>query len=324
MPGKEAQFQPVARKAAPARRRVSRVGLGCLLLVLLISACQPAPTALPPFEPGYASTLAAETLQAGAPTRTLLAIITSAHLTSQAAKYSPTPSPTRPSATPEPTSTLPFSLFTLTPPTATASLTPAPILLIATADTNCRLRPQPEAERLGILQAGEEALALGQNSDASWFYIENPDQAGEYCWVWGGALVLSGESAALPVVPTATRAPLVNFEITYSNIHACAYDKFLIFRVENTGTETLYVARIAITDKKGSVLHSDILWAPYMYEANHCPPGRYALESGQRGFIYIKQISAIKANTRLRAVVKICTEEGALKKCVEKELLFQF
>ena len=295
-----------------------------LLLSVLLSACVTAPAALPSDFPGAAASYAAETLQVMGLTKTLQAQSTAEWLTRQAPTLTPSPSATRPTATPMPSNTPPFSLLSLTPPTLTPSATMVRPTLVASVDTNCRVRPAPDEQRLGILLAGMQATVYGRNADGSWWYIENPDKGGEYCWVWDGAVTLSGETASLPQITPAPRPPTVDFEVTFSNAHMCEYDKFLIFRVENTGTETLYVATITIKDKKGDVLHTDTLWAPYMNESTWCPPGRYALESEKRGFVYIKKLHTIKSGVRLWALIEICTQDGPDKKCVGKELQFQF
>ena len=67
-----------------------------------------------------------------------------------------------------------------------------------------------------------------------------------------------------------------------------------------------------------------ILMTPYMIEADECPPGRYTLEAGKRGFIYIKKVDSIKRGVRLWAYVKICTEKKPGQTCVEKTVQFQF
>lgn len=298
--------------------------LSLVLLSCLLAGCSMSPTALPPAAPGAAATFAGQTLQALAPAKTQAVQMTASQLTRQAPTLIPSPTPTRPTATPIPTNTLPFSLLSLTPPTLTLTATTPPTTLTATVDTNCRLRPASNEERLGILYAGQQAVVLGSNADQSWWYIQNPENAGEFCWVWDGAVTLDGEIAFLPLITPATPTPFTDFEITFSNMHLCDYTRFLIFRVENTGTETLYVANIAVKNKSGQTLHSDILWAPYMNEANWCPPGRYTLESGKRGFIYIKKVDSIKRGERLWAEVKICTEDKPGKTCVVKTVQFQF
>jgi len=309
----------------PAQRNtLLRLTLLSVLFTGLLAGCILTPTALPPAAPGAAATFAAETLSALAPAKTQSAQQTVDRLTRQAPTLTPSISPTRPTATPIPTNTLPFSLLSLTPPTLTPTATTIPLIITAVADTNCRLRPAPDEQRLGIFYAGQQATVYGTNADQSWWYIKNPENSAEYCWVWSGSITVSGEIADLPLITPATPLPFTDFEITFSNMHLCIDTRFLVFRVENTGTETLYVATIAVKNKGGETLHSDILWAPYMNEASWCPPGRYTLESGKRGFIYIKKVDKIKRGVRLWAEVKICTEKKPGQTCVEKTVQFQF
>ena len=103
-------------------------------------------------------------------------------------------------------------------PTATATVIPqtpmtAPAWLQANVDTNCRRGPSVEYPNLDTLYRNWSARIYGRNPESTWWYINSPNIAIDYyCWVWGGAVTLTGDTSQVPVVqppppPTATDLP---------------------------------------------------------------------------------------------------------------------
>ena len=100
------------------------------------------------------------------------------------------------SQTPSPTVT-PTSTET---PTATMSPTPAVIasptsiypMISVSVPTNCRSGPGKAYPMEGALLVGEVAQVLGRDPTGNYWYIPNPDEPGDYCWVWGEYATISG------------------------------------------------------------------------------------------------------------------------------------
>jgi CSLREA domain-containing protein len=100
---------------------------------------------------------------------------------------------------------------TVTPtvePTESPACTPT---LTALSNLTCRSGPHQAYEELGFLLKGETAVPEGQNEDASWFWILNPDWQG-HCWVWSGGVEAACMPDRLPVIaydplPTPTVTP---------------------------------------------------------------------------------------------------------------------
>jgi CSLREA domain-containing protein len=104
------------------------------------------------------------------------------------------PTPEEPEAA-EPTPTVTPTVEPTEPPACTQTLT-------ALMNLTCRSGPLKEYEELGFLLEGETAVPEGQNEDASWFWILNPDWQG-HCWVWSGGV----EAACMP-----DRLPLIAYD----------------------------------------------------------------------------------------------------------------
>ena len=100
-----------------------------------------------------------------------------------------------------PTSTLlagtPAPTESGTTPTATAGVpivtNPGPVAVDVLA------APSLESQRLGALDVGQSALALGYSADGFWIMIEIPGQQGQTAWVYAALVQVSGPGG-LPVI----------------------------------------------------------------------------------------------------------------------------
>ncbi len=86
--------------------------------------------------------------------------------------------------------------------TATQTLTPTPAvpLVSVTVNTNCRAGPGVVYDYLGALLVGESAEIVGRDPSGNYWFIQNPDRAGEFCWLWGEYAQPVGNFASLPIL----------------------------------------------------------------------------------------------------------------------------
>lgn len=144
-----------------------------------------------------------------------------------------------PLASQEPTFTPTFT-FTSEPPTITftptETFTPSPTytpfslitLITVSVPTNCRNGPGKVYGRQGALLVGETAEVFGRDPSNQYWYIRNPDNTNEFCWLWGEYATLTGPFAFLPIftppsTPTATftPTPAPAFEIKGFSLDSC-------------------------------------------------------------------------------------------------------
>ena len=91
-------------------------------------------------------------------------------------------------------------------PTTTSSM---PYVSVS-VDTNCRTGPGQVYDYVGALLVGEEAEIVGRESTGRFWYIRNPDNITQYCWVWDEYATVRGDTSMLAVLtppPTPTPAP---------------------------------------------------------------------------------------------------------------------
>jgi hypothetical protein len=87
---------------------------------------------------------------------------------------------------------------------------PEPVRIEVSIDTNCRSGPGPAFPMIGALMVGESSIVRARVLEMDYWIIENPDNPGRECWLWGRHAVLEGETNHLPVATppwTATPEP---------------------------------------------------------------------------------------------------------------------
>lgn len=145
------------------------------------------------------------------------------------------PAPPQDTAPPEPlppTSTPTFTLEPTTPPT----FTPMPHILIS-GNTNCRTGPGSVYDWLHTYLAGDQALLLGKNADASFWFISDQNGINPDCWLWGKYATPAGDTAFVPVfTPPPTPTPYPDFTVSYEGSDCGAGSCWLWFKIDNTGS----------------------------------------------------------------------------------------
>lgn len=85
-------------------------------------------------------------------------------------------------------------------PMPTASPWPAPVRIQVSIDTNCRSGPGSGFPLIGALMVGETTIVRARVPEIDYWIVENPDNPGRECWLWGKHATLDGATDHLPVV----------------------------------------------------------------------------------------------------------------------------
>ena len=86
------------------------------------------------------------------------------------------------------------------PPDVTPTLAPLVVINPGPTTVNLRAGPDLNADPLGILEIGANAIVLGRTADALWYQVEFPNQPGQTAWVYASLVQLSDPTAELQVV----------------------------------------------------------------------------------------------------------------------------
>lgn len=98
--------------------------------------------------------------------------------------------------------------FTPTPiDTATATTVPTPSTPQVTAGSlgvYCRLGPDTTWAQTGAVGRNQTAQIQGRNNDSSWWYVSDPNNPGNFCWVSAAVVTTAGNLSGVPIIPPPT------------------------------------------------------------------------------------------------------------------------
>src|SRR6202142_1521660 len=220
-------------------RAIYRTSLLVFVLLLVVAAC--ALPGLPLVDTNAQSTSVAQTL-AAIIQATQAAAFTPLTPTSEVATSTETFTPVYPSQTGTGT------------PTAPSILTPTPFLpqISVSIPTNCRTGPGSAYPQVGALLVGKTVQVYARDPSGMFWYIQNPDRPGEFCWVWGQYATITGLTYILPMytpppTPTATPTPPPSFDASYSGLVVCT-GWWPEIRLKKTGEVTFRSVGISLKD----------------------------------------------------------------------------
>ena len=114
-----------------------------------------------------------------------------------------------PYGAPTPSANLPRSTFTpALPPTSTFTPAPtlsptpsAPQLTPNSPMVNCRTGPNVAYPSLDTINSGQTAVIAGRDDNSTWWYVHDPSDPNQFCWVSASVATTSGDLNNLPVIP---------------------------------------------------------------------------------------------------------------------------
>jgi hypothetical protein len=206
--------------------------------------------------------------------------------------------------------------------TPTETATAIPPLVSVSVNTNCRSGPDQTFKLLGVLKAGEQSQVVAKSEVPNYWYIVNPDNQDESCWLWGEYATVEGDTSGLPVLtPEPTPTPYVGFNIWFHGFEPCGGSQTAIFAIKNAGAVRIwsgYVAAYAMDP-------IDNLYGPA--KERHpfadrplpaCPPGHgNELYPGEVRYIHIP-LSNVPSDKNAYAEVTLCTADHGGGDCVTK------
>jgi hypothetical protein len=226
------------------------------------------------------------------------------------------------SEAPPPLTTTPTVTPTITQtPTNTLTPTPSVPMVSVTLNTNCRFGPGLVYEYLGALLEGETAEIHGINPGGNFWYIENPDNPGEYCWITAAYAVVSGDTSQVPVLtppPTPTHTPVpLNFNLSEPVRIDCCGIYYIVFKVTNTGPQTFWSFDLHVEDLDASVVKTTT--GNCFPSTDHCVPGIVDfVDPGGEAFIHVGSYAYDPFGHQVHTTAKICSEANQGGICVEK------
>ena len=239
---------------------------------------------------------------------------------------SDTPVPATPTSAEPPTPEV-------TPTPTIPPATPTPSVPMAVVDTNANCRKGPSTQYdppIAVLRQGDRAEIQGRNPDRSWWYVQIPGKPGQNCWIWGNNVNVEGDTSnvqvvtppPVPITPTFTPTPDVEFDPSFDNVHDCSGDPYAIFELDNIGKIEFQSMRLKIKDNdQDKTIFNKSSDDPFMSGADQCPEGDDGLRVNKTAWVG-GNIDTGNSGNDATATITLCTEDDLDGICVSEEVDF--
>lgn len=195
-------------------------------------------------------------------------------------------------------------------PTFTQTSTPLPQVHIS-ENTNCRYGPAEVFDLIFTFLAGDIADLVGKDQEELYWYVQHQEQEDINCWLWGKYATPEGKTTGLPVfTPPPTPTPVVDFAIAYKETGSGS----VVVNIKNTGDLTLesWVATFKDKVTAESVTNSSSQFG-----------SSAKIPVGKANIITSAAFSANPVGHKIKATIKICTDDSQQGICVTKSAEFK-
>ena len=195
-------------------------------------------------------------------------------------------------------------------PTFTQTSTPLPRVHIS-ENTNCRYGPAEVYDLIFTFLAGDFADLIAKDHEEVYWYVQHQDQEDINCWLWGKYATPEVKTTGLPVfTPPPTPTPVVDFTITYKET-GCGS---VVVNIKNTGDLTLESWTATFKDK---------LTAESVTNSSNQFGSSAKIPVGKTNVVTSAAFSANPVGHKIKATIKICTDDSQHGICVTKSAEFK-
>ncbi|MFQ5942301.1 MAG: hypothetical protein ACE5JF_01985 [Anaerolineales bacterium] len=210
-------------------------------------------------------------------------------------------------------------------PTETETPTPAPLLASVSSATNCRTGPGTLYGLVTSVMPGEVAEVVARSDAEGYWYVANPSNPNEYCWLWGEYATVDGDTSALPVfTPEPSPTPRIGFTAYLYGFFECG-EEFVVLTVVNDSGATFMSGRTRVDDITESVvIHGPrVDRHPFAQVPHDCPPDHSNFFPPGAAAFLVLPLKSYKDGNDAMATIKLCTKDNAGGDCVTNVAYFR-
>jgi len=178
-------------------------------------------------------------------------------------------------------------------------------------------------ERVGILLVGETAEIVGREPKGEYWYIRNPDEGAEFCWVWGEYATVSGNTLPLLFL-SPPPPPTASLGITFDKLETCN-NYWADFKVENKSGVLFKSISITLTDTDTNPVTTVAQSTNGFTNSSACsaPVTTATLISGGTVTISSPQLAYNPSGHKMVAKITVCTDVNQAGTCITQEINFK-
>ena len=194
-------------------------------------------------------------------------------------------------------------------------------LITVSVDTNCRTGPGSIFERVGVLLEGETAEVVGREPKGEYWYIRNPDEGLEYCWVWGEYATVTGN--LLPLLYMSPEPPPASsFVASVAKLENCTV-YWVDFKLTNNSAGIFKSVSLELRDADTNTLAT--LAENKFINRNGCdtPQVTDSLVAGATVTISSPPLGYNPSGHSLSVKITACTDADQKGICLTQELSFK-
>jgi hypothetical protein len=194
-------------------------------------------------------------------------------------------------------------------------------MISVSVDTNCRVGPGKEFERVGILLVGETTEIVGRDATGQFWYVRNPDVGVEYCWMSGEYATISGNYLTL-LIQTPPGAQ-TDFEATYQGQGQCSGSFWADIRLKNIGSAWFKSMNITVRDNDTNTVQSATSNNFAFNDGCSAPRITETLLQGASVLISAPEFSYNMNAHDMSATIILCTELNMKGGCITKVIKYK-
>jgi hypothetical protein len=242
-----------------------------------------------------------------------------ADVTATAPTAATLPATVTPSATPTLANTqTPTFTATETPPsepsaTATLEVPKAEVR----RETNCRSGPAGNYDLIATYQVGQALEVIAKDLGSAYWFVRNPDQPEEQCYLLAQNIAISGDTSSLPkFTPLASPTEAPYFNVTFKKFDTCTGQDFAIFVVENAGSVEFRSVYLKVTDQKVNKSVEEAFNSFHQYVGCVLAREISPLNPGATGYVNSPRFPWQARGHKLRAVLMLCVKQDLKGECI--------
>jgi len=218
-------------------------------------------------------------------------------------------------------------------PSITLTGTPDRVFLTVSQATNCREGPGAVYDWKGVLEPGVTAEVIARDPYGLDWYIRNPNNPNDFCWIFGQFATLTGNYAALPAFtaipsPTPTFTPTLpptDFSVSSIGVvHCLPFGEWYInIVILNSGSNIWQSWKLSLTDTTaGGTTITD--WDKFGIMTTLCVTSNIQedLSPGESGGVFLIPLLYNPAGHLFTGTLRLCSLNGLLGTCVSKAMNF--